>query len=48
MLLDRKTESDDVFFTLLRFLGAKDATRDPKRLNELLHSLGGQTAHREK
>ncbi|MEU8735397.1 ParB/RepB/Spo0J family partition protein [Streptomyces tendae] len=39
MLLDRKIESDDNFFALLRFLGRKAATRDPQRLAELLGDL---------
>ncbi|RDD84347.1 ParB/RepB/Spo0J family partition protein [Streptomyces parvulus] len=48
MLLDKKIESDDVFFTLLRFLGAKAATRDPVRLTDLLHSLAEEVTDRAK
>ncbi|MFG2548296.1 ParB/RepB/Spo0J family partition protein [Streptomyces sp. NPDC048594] len=43
MLLDRKVESDELFFTLLRFLGMKAATRDPQRLAELLNELAEHT-----
>ncbi|MEW1681885.1 ParB/RepB/Spo0J family partition protein [Streptomyces sp. NPDC093594] len=39
MLLDRNIESDDVFFTLLRFLSMKAASRDRKRLAELVRSF---------
>lgn len=43
MLLDRKIESNDNFFALLRFLGRKAATRDPQRLAELLDELAQHT-----
>jgi ParB family chromosome partitioning protein len=39
MLLDRKVESDDDFFTLLLLLGSKAAARDPQRLPALLSDL---------
>ncbi|MFE6357549.1 ParB/RepB/Spo0J family partition protein [Streptomyces rochei] len=39
MLLDKKVESDDNFFALLRFLGRKAADRDAQRLGELLSEL---------
>lgn len=39
MLLDRNIESDDAFFTLLRFLSMKAANRDRKRLAEMVRSL---------
>ncbi|MFI8221475.1 ParB/RepB/Spo0J family partition protein [Streptomyces sp. NPDC085932] len=39
MLLDRKIESDDVFFALLQLLGAKALQRDPGRLDEVARSL---------
>ncbi|MFC7830942.1 ParB/RepB/Spo0J family partition protein [Streptomyces sp. NPDC057375] len=39
MLLDRKVESNDDFFTLLLFLGSKAAVRDPQRLSALLSDL---------
>ncbi|WP_395576616.1 ParB/RepB/Spo0J family partition protein [Streptomyces sp. BK79] len=39
MLLDRKIESDENFFALLRFLSVKAASRNPHRLAELVQSL---------
>ncbi|MEW2426108.1 ParB/RepB/Spo0J family partition protein [Streptomyces nigra] len=39
MLLDKKVESDDSFFALLRFLSAAAANRDAQRLAELLREL---------
>lgn len=39
LLLNRKVESDDDFFTLLLFLGSKAAARDPQRLSALLSDL---------
>ncbi|MEV5807206.1 ParB/RepB/Spo0J family partition protein [Streptomyces parvulus] len=48
MLLDKKIESDDVFFTLLRFLVAKAATRDPDRLTDVLQSLAVEVTDRAK
>ncbi|MFE2053536.1 ParB/RepB/Spo0J family partition protein [Streptomyces sp. NPDC059459] len=39
MLLDEKIKSDEVFFTLLRLLSMKAASRDSERLAELAGSL---------
>ncbi len=44
MLLDRKIESNDIFFELLRCLIKKGLERDPVRLAELAHSFTGQAA----
>jgi ParB family chromosome partitioning protein len=44
MLLDRKIESDDVFFTLLDLLSRRGRERDAARLNELARSIADQTA----
>ncbi|WP_121713153.1 ParB/RepB/Spo0J family partition protein [Streptomyces sp. E5N91] len=39
MLLDQKIESDETFFALLRFLGVKAASRDPRLFTDLVQSL---------
>jgi ParB family chromosome partitioning protein len=44
MILDRKIESDDVFFNLLDFLSRRGRERDAARLNELARSIADQTA----
>ncbi|MFI8952899.1 ParB/RepB/Spo0J family partition protein [Streptomyces sp. NPDC053750] len=44
MLLDKKIESDEVFFVLLQFLHTKALKRDPARLRDLAHSLTDQPA----
>jgi ParB family chromosome partitioning protein len=44
LLLDRKIESDDVFFTLLDFLSRRGRQRDAARLRELARSIANQTA----
>lgn len=44
MLLDKKVESNDNFFALLRFLGKKAADRDAQRLAELLSELSQHTS----
>ncbi|MFC8001286.1 ParB/RepB/Spo0J family partition protein [Streptomyces rochei] len=44
MLLDKKVESNDNFFALLRFLGKKAADRDAQRLAELLSELSRHTS----
>ncbi|MGV9758608.1 ParB/RepB/Spo0J family partition protein [Streptomyces tricolor] len=44
MLLDRKIESNDTFFELLRCLSKKGMERDPVRLAELAHSFTEQAA----
>ncbi|WP_225102384.1 ParB/RepB/Spo0J family partition protein [Streptomyces sp. CoH27] len=46
MLLDAKIASDEVFFDLLRFLGAKGLERDAGRLVELAQSLVDQAGTR--
>ncbi|MEU2282485.1 ParB/RepB/Spo0J family partition protein [Streptomyces sp. NPDC013178] len=43
MLLDRKIESDDVFFTLLEFLSRQGRERDAVRLSELARSIADRT-----
>ncbi|MDO0929994.1 ParB/RepB/Spo0J family partition protein [Streptomyces sp. TG1A-8] len=42
MLLDAKIPSDEIFFDLLRFLGARGLKRNPARLGELARSLSEQ------
>ncbi|MFF8731784.1 ParB/RepB/Spo0J family partition protein [Streptomyces sp. NPDC015171] len=46
MLLDTKIPSNDQFFDLLRFLGARGLERDSARLGELARSLAEQAATR--
>ncbi|MER6297679.1 ParB/RepB/Spo0J family partition protein [Streptomyces althioticus] len=43
MLLDRRVESDDAFFDLLRILGEKALQRDSARLRDLARLLADQT-----
>lgn len=43
MLLDRRIESDDAFFDLLRILGEKALQRDSARLRDLARLLADQT-----
>ncbi|MFE9679392.1 ParB/RepB/Spo0J family partition protein [Streptomyces sp. NPDC006259] len=44
LLLDKKIESDDVFFALLQFLSANGIKRDRVRMGELARSLAVQAA----
>ncbi|MFJ5157304.1 hypothetical protein ACIQCF_38480 [Streptomyces sp. NPDC088353] len=46
MLLDKRTEDDDVSFRLLQFLSMKATARDPARLRELARSFIEQSAAR--
>ncbi|MFD7282325.1 ParB/RepB/Spo0J family partition protein [Streptomyces sp. NPDC059862] len=44
MLLDRRVETDDAFFDLLRILSMRGLERDPARLGELARSIAEQAA----
>ncbi|MGV9254572.1 ParB/RepB/Spo0J family partition protein [Streptomyces sp. NPDC003697] len=44
MLLDRRIEADDTFFTLLQYLSRRALERDPARLEKLARSFAEQAA----